>query len=148
MPRQTTRTIALGFAGLGVLGALAACAPGTTGGTTDPGTTGGTGGGSTSADGYTDGTYSAEGSYNAPSGTESVTVELTIADDSVTAVTVTGNATDPSAKGFQQQFIDGIADEVVGQKLDELNVTRVSGSSLTSGGFKIAVEAIKAEAAA
>jgi hypothetical protein len=36
----------------------------------------------------------------------------------------------------------------VGQDIDRLDVTRVSGSSLTSGGFKIAIAAIKEQALA
>jgi hypothetical protein len=45
-------------------------------------------------------------------------------------------------------FIGGIADEVVGKDIDEISVSRVAGSSLTSGGFNDAIEQIKAEAAA
>jgi uncharacterized protein with FMN-binding domain len=137
MPRQTTRALALTFAGLGAMGALAACAP----------TTGGSGGG-TVDESYTDGDYRADGSYQAPSGTESITVELTLADDTITAITVTPHATDPTASGMQASFAGGIADQVVGQDIDRLNVTRVSGSSLTSGGFKIAIAAIKEQALA
>lgn len=142
MPRQTTRAIALSFAGLGLMGALAACAPGSaTGGGT------GTDGGSTNTDAtYADGTYTADGSYQAPSGTESITVEVTLADDKITDVVVTPHATDPTAKGHQAEFVGGIADQVVGEDIDTLNVTRVSGSSLTSGGFKIAIAAIKEQA--
>lgn len=142
MPRQTTRAIALSFAGLGLMGALAACAPGSaTGGGT------GTDGGSANTDAtYADGTYTADGSYQAPSGTESITVEVTLADDKITDVVVTPHATDPTAKGHQAEFVGGIADQVVGEDIDTLNVTRVSGSSLTSGGFKIAIAAIKEQA--
>jgi uncharacterized protein with FMN-binding domain len=142
MPRHTARATALTVTALGIMSALAACAPaggGTDGGSTD--------GGSSNTDAtYADGTYSADGSYNAPSGTESITVELTLADDKITAITVTPHATDPTAKGHQAEFVSGIADETVGKDIDTLNVTRVSGSSLTSGGFKIAVEAIKEQA--
>ena len=38
--------------------------------------------------------------------------------------------------------------EVVGKSIDEISVSRVAGSSLTSGGFNHAIETIKAEAAA
>jgi uncharacterized protein with FMN-binding domain len=134
MPRPTTRAAALTFAGLGVMGALAACS------------TGSGGGGGTVDASYKDGTYTADGSYQAPSGTESITVELTLADDTVTDITVTPHATDPTAKGMQTDFASGIADQVVGQDIDKLQVTRVSGSSLTSGGFKIAIAAIKEQA--
>ena len=134
MPRPTTRAAALTFTALGLMGALAACAP-TSGAPT----------GNTDAS-YTDGTYTADGSYQAPSGTESITVEVTLADDKITDITVTPHATDPTAKGHQAEFVGGIADQVVGKDIDTLNVTRVSGSSLTSGGFKIAIEAIKEQA--
>ena len=137
MPRPT-RAAALTFTALGLMGALAACAP-AGGGSTDGGTT------NTDAS-YTDGTYSADGSYQAPSGTESITVEVTLADDKITDITVTPHATDPTAKGHQAEFVGGIADQVVGKDIDTLNVTKVSGSSLTSGGFKIAIAAIKEQA--
>ncbi len=138
MPRPTTRAAAVTFTALGLMGALAACAP-AAGGATDGGTP------NTDAS-YTDGTYTADGSYQAPSGTESITVELTLSDDKITDITVTPHATDPTAKGHQAEFVGGIADQVVGKDIDTLNVTKVSGSSLTSGGFKIAIAAIKEQA--
>ncbi|MEO8095741.1 MAG: hypothetical protein ABI632_12540 [Pseudolysinimonas sp.] len=137
MPRQTTRAAALTIAGLGLMGALAACAPASA--------TGGSGGTNTDAN-YKDGSYTADGSYQAPSGTESITVEITLAGDKVTEVTVTPHATDPTAKGHQAEFVGGIAGQIVGKDIDTLNVTKVSGSSLTSGGFKIAIAAIKEQA--
>jgi uncharacterized protein with FMN-binding domain len=97
---------------------------------------------------YTDGTYSASGSYQAPSGTESVDVTITLKDDVITDVQVVGNATDPEAKQHQGEFIGGIAAEVVGKDIDQISVSRVSGSSLTSGGFNAAIAEIKADAAA
>ena len=149
MPRQlartSTRTAALTFAGLGLMGALAACAPGSaTGGDTGGGTGGGDAGNTDAT--YADGSYTADGSYQAPSGTESITVELTLADDKITDITVTPHATDPTAKGHQAEFVGGIAEQTVGKDIDTLNVTRVSGSSLTSGGFTIAIAAIKEQA--
>ena len=42
---------------------------------------------------------------------------------------------------------DDTYDVVVGQDIDEISVSRVAGSSLTSGGFNRAIEEIKAEAA-
>jgi hypothetical protein len=139
MSRQSSRALAAAFAGLGLAGTLAACAP--AGG-------GDGGGGGTVDESYVDGTYTADGSYQAPSGTESITVELTLVDDTITDITVTPHATNPTAKGMQTNFAGGIADQVVGQDIDKLNVTRVSGSSLTSGGFKIAIAAIKEDALA
>ena len=138
MSRQSSsRALAAAFAGLGLAGTLAACAP--AGG-------GDGGGGGTVDESYVDGTYTADGSYQAPSGTESITVELTLADDKITDITVTPHATDPTAKGHQAEFVGGIAEQVVGKDIDTLNVTKVSGSSLTSAGFKIAITAIKGEA--
>lgn len=97
---------------------------------------------------YADGSYSATGSYVSPGGSESVAVELTLTDDVVTDVVVTPQATNPNSVRFQGEFADGIADVVVGQPVDELQVSRVAGSSLTSGGFNDALAQILAEASA
>ncbi|MBS0025427.1 FMN-binding protein [Microbacterium paraoxydans] len=96
---------------------------------------------------YADGTYTAEGSYQTPETVEQISVTLTLADGVVTEVEVTGDPQAPETERYQGQFIDGISDEVVGKPIDELNVSRVAGSSLTSGGFNDAVESIKEQAA-
>ncbi len=97
---------------------------------------------------YVDGTYTAEGSYSTPESVETITVTLTLDDGVITAVDVTGNPTKRESEQYQGEFIGGIADVVVGKSIDEISVSRVAGSSLTSGGFNDAVETIKAEAAA
>lgn len=140
---------------LGVI-ALAGCGASTSGTASDPaGTpaaetpaTGSTA--STAAGGsYTDGTYTADGSYVDGGGVaETVTVTITIADDVVTDVGVTGNAASPQSRQYQSAFIGGIADVVEGKKLNDLSVSKVAGSSLTSGGFNDALAKIKAEAGA
>jgi len=97
---------------------------------------------------YTDGTYTADGSYQTPETVESVSVTLTIADGVVKDVKVTGDPKARETEQYQGQFIKGISDEVVGKSLDDLKVDRVAGSSLTSGGFNEAVASIKEQAAA
>jgi uncharacterized protein with FMN-binding domain len=102
----------------------------------------------TSTGEYTDGTYTAEGSYQTPETLETVSVTLALEDGVVTEVEVTGDPQAPESEQYQGQFIGGIEQEVVGVSIDELDVSRVAGSSLTSGGFNSAVEAIKEQAAA
>ena len=153
MIRTPSRPVRGGVALVGVAGALslAGCGATTAADTgsaqTDAGTTD-AGSGSSSSGGYADGTYTAEGSYATPESVETVTVTLTIADDTVTDVEVTGDPQARESAQYQSQFIGGITDEVVGKSLDDGSVSRVSGASLTSGGFMQAVELIKAEAAA
>lgn len=108
----------------------------------------GTGGSTTTGTDYADGTYTAEGSYSSPGGQQTIGVELTVADGAVSAVTVTPHATDGNAQRFQQEFASGIADEVVGRDLADLQVDKVSGSSLTGGGFNAALDEIRADASA
>lgn len=100
------------------------------------------------ASGYADGEYSASGSYQSPSGTESIDVEVTLDDGVVTAVTVTPTAGDPTAMQFQTTFAEGVAEVVVGQDIDSLSVGKVSGSSLTGAGFNAAIEQIRSDAQA
>ncbi|GAA1850814.1 hypothetical protein ACFQZV_06880 [Microbacterium koreense] len=99
------------------------------------------------AESYADGTYTADGSYATPESVETISVTLTLADGVVTEVAVEGDPQLPESESFQSAFIGGISDEVVGAPIDELSVSRVAGSSLTSGGFNEAIEAIKADAA-
>lgn len=148
-PRLLTRPVAVGLAGVGIAAALAGCSTGTSTGTTGSGGDSADTSSGSSADtsaSYKDGSYTEDGGYTSPGGPQTVTVKLTLADDKVTAVTVTGHATDPTAKGYQAQFVSGISAEVVGKDIDTINVSRVSGSSLTSGGFNAALKAIKADA--
>jgi len=106
------------------------------------------GAGASATSTYTDGTYTGGGSYATPESVESITVTVTLADDVITAVEVTGDPQKAESKQYQSEFIGGIADVVVGQDIDSISVSRVAGSSLTSGGFTQAIEQIKAEAAA
>lgn len=153
------RPVRTAAAVIGVAGAfaLAGCASQT--GTADAGTsdapatsstpqsTGSSDSGTSSSSGtYKDGTYTAEGSYQTPETVEKITVEVTLADDTITAVDVTGDPQARESQQYQSQFIGGISDEVVGKKIDDIKVSRVAGSSLTSGGFNQAIEEIKTEA--
>ncbi len=95
---------------------------------------------------YKDGTYTADGSYQTPETVEKITVSITIAGDTVTAVKVTGDPQASETEHYQSQFIGGISAQVVGKKLDEISVSRVSGSSLTSKGFTQALATIRTEA--
>lgn len=113
--------------------------------TTTP--SGGQSSGGDAASAYADGTYTAEGSYQTPERAEKISVTLALVDGRVTAVEVTGDPQAPESERYQGEFIAGIADVVEGRPIDELEVDRVAGSSLTSGGFNQAVEAIKEQAA-
>jgi uncharacterized protein with FMN-binding domain len=147
------RSIRSGAALVGVAGmaALAGCGAVTVGASTDdpdPADGGASSGDASAAAAYADGTYTADGAYQTPETVETVTVTVTLEDDIVTAVEVTGDPQAPETEQYQSQFIDGIADEVVGVDIDELSVSRVAGSSLTSGGFNEAIDRIKQDAAA
>ena len=97
---------------------------------------------------YADGEYTATGSYTTPGGRESVTVTLTLGNDVVTAVNVDGSAKQGDSLRYQSEFIENIASQVVGVAIDDLDVSKVAGSSLTSSGFNDAISQIAAEAQA
>ena len=97
---------------------------------------------------YKDGTYTASATYRTPESTEPITVTLTLASDVVTDVSFTSNPQAPETHQYQSQFASGYKQFVVGKNIDDIQISRVSGSSLTSMGFKAALEKIKAEAKA
>lgn len=161
------RPVRVGVAAASVIGivALAGCATDASAETTDTSTSASSSATDTSTDSsasatdsstdttststYTDGTYTADGTYIDGGGTsETISVTITLEDDIVTAVEVTGDAASPQSQQYQSAFIGGIADVVVGEDIDTLSVSRVAGSSLTSGGFNDALETIKSEALA
>lgn len=96
---------------------------------------------------YENGTYSANGNYTSPAGQEEVSVNLTVENDVVTAVTVTPMATNPGSVKNQTAFSEGISDVIVGKSLAEISDPGVvNGSSLTGDGFAMAVEQIRVDA--
>jgi uncharacterized protein with FMN-binding domain len=149
-PSARLRT-ATALGALSLVGALAGCAT-ATGQSADTGsgsdaTTPSSGSGAASSS-YRDGEYTATGQYQSPGGQETITVDLTLADGVVTAVEVTGEPSSPDAQNYQSQFESGIDSLVVGKSIDDLDVSKVAGSSLTSAGFHAAVDDIKSQAAA
>ena len=141
------KNVLVGIAGLSLAGTAAGCAPGAQG-TAAPTTQAATSAPATTAAGsYQDGTYSADGNYVSPNGTETVGVQLTLAGGSVSDVVITPHPSNPNTRKFQGEFASGIKAQIVGKQLDEIKVSKVAGSSLTSGGFNQAVEKIKADAA-
>lgn len=97
---------------------------------------------------YKDGTYTAVGNYTSPGGPEELGVTLTIANGVVTDSTVEVKATRPMSKTKQTDFAEHYKEQVVGKNIDEITLTKVSGSSLSPKGFNDAVEKIKTEAKA
>lgn len=96
---------------------------------------------------YKDGTYSATGNYVSPGGAREIEVSITIADGKITDSTFVGKAEDPQSKRFQGEFSQGYKAMIVGKNIDEVELTKVSGSSLTPQGFNDALTKIKTEAA-
>lgn len=95
---------------------------------------------------YKDGTYTATGSYMSPGGYDQITVTLIIANGIVTDATVVSGAGDGTSQRYQDRFIAGYKPLVIGKDIATLNVSRVSGSSLTPIGFNDAVAQIKTAA--
>ncbi len=100
----------------------------------------------TTAPTYQDGTYSAVGNYTSPAGPEQLGVSLTLANNIITAAEVTPKAVKPMSKKFQGEFVANFLPLVIGKKIDEMMLTKVSGSSLAPKGFNDALEQIKTQA--
>ena len=95
---------------------------------------------------YNDGSYNAKGSYESPGGTEAITISVTLKDGTVTDTSAKSGATDNTAKEYQQEFISAYKKLVVGKSIENISLSRVSGSSLTSQGFNEALDKIKSQA--
>jgi uncharacterized protein with FMN-binding domain len=100
------------------------------------------------ASSYKDGTYTKVGEYSAPSGQEKMGVTVTIKGGVITAASLEHMAVSPISANFQTKFEGGYKTLVVGKRVDEVQLDKVSGSSLTPKGFNDALAKIKLEAKA
>lgn len=103
---------------------------------------------STDVSAYTDGTYSATGSYSSPGGRESIELTVTIKDGVITSTSLETDPASRDSRTYQNAFASGYKDLVVGKNVDEVSLSRVAGSSLTSNGFNDALDQIKSDASA
>ncbi len=97
-------------------------------------------------DEYKDGTYTAVGNYVSPGGPEEVGITLTLKDDTIVDASFEIKATRPKSVEMQTAFAENYKQFVVGKNIDEVNLSKVSSSSLTPKGFNDAIEKIKSEA--
>ncbi len=95
---------------------------------------------------YQDGEYVAQGSYTTPGGEKTVTITLALEDGVVSAAEFEGHASDPASKRFQAEFAENYTPKVVGKNVDDIELDKVSGSSLTPKGFMDALQSIKVQA--
>ncbi len=102
----------------------------------------------TSTSTFKDGSYSAVGNYNSPGGAEEIGVTVTVKDDVITDATVKVMATRPASKNWQTTVSSNIKSAVVGKKLNDVVLDKVSGSSLTPKGWNDAISKISSQARA
>lgn len=101
---------------------------------------------STKQTSYKDGTYTQDGDYVSPGGPEQLGVTITLKNDVITDANVESKATLPNSIKFQGLFISGYKPLVIGKNINEVMLTKVSGSSLAPKGFNDAIEKIKTQA--
>lgn len=95
---------------------------------------------------FQDGMYQVEGMYISPGGPRTINVALQLENGVITSSEFEGLATDPTSQRFQKEFGDNYQPMVVGKKINEIQLTKVSGSSLTPKGFMDALEKVKSQA--
>ena len=95
---------------------------------------------------YKNGTYAADGSYGTPEGQVAINVSVTLLSDIITDANVTSVSGDRTSVRYQNKFISGYKQYVVGKNIADVQLSRVSGSSLTPEGFNSALATIKAQA--
>jgi len=95
---------------------------------------------------YKDGIYDAIGSYISPGGAEELGVKLTLLNGIVVDSSVEVLTDREISLEMQEDFAANYHPFVLGKSIDEIELTKVSGSSLTPNGFNDALEKIKVQA--
>jgi len=100
----------------------------------------------TSTDANKNNTYSATVTYRVPSPEQNtISIQITLDKGVVTDVEAKNIANSPQSVQYGTRFMSSYKTEVVGQKLNDINLSRVGGASLTSNAFNAALTAIKAQ---
>jgi cytoskeletal protein RodZ len=94
---------------------------------------------------YSNGTYYATKSYRTPDGTYQMNVSVTVKNDAVTGSTLSFDA-NGSRDGYSKRFSSGYQNQVIGQDLGGLSLSRVGGASLTTKAFNSALDTIRSQA--
>lgn len=94
---------------------------------------------------FKDGTFTVPSDYVSPGGQDSIDVTLTLAGSVVTDASVTGHPSNPKSQEYQDGFTAAYKPLVVGKRLDQLQLDRVSGASLTTAAFNQAVAQVEAQ---
>lgn len=96
---------------------------------------------------YADGTYSQKLVYEAPYGhREPMEVQVTLEYGMITDVNVSFEESNLTSEEYQDWFQEYYKDEVVGQVIEAVSLSRIGGASLTNNAFDTALERIKEEA--
>ncbi len=97
---------------------------------------------------YKDGTYSAEGDYMTHVGQKHIKVTVTLKNNMITSSDVVNEADDIISTIYQNAFIGGYKQYVVGKDISTVHLTKISSSSLTPYGFNSALQLIEQQAKA
>ncbi len=98
---------------------------------------------------YKDGAYTAQGSFYTPDGTEQIGVTIKLSGNNITSVSIDDSSIySGTSFAYTERFINGLNSVVVGKNIDNVNVGRISGASLTPIGFNAALDTIKSQAKA
>ncbi len=117
--------------------------------TTTPSTSSSSQSSTASTSTYKDGTYTANGSFTTPDGTERIGVTITLVSSKITKVSIDDSSIfSRESVQYTERFINGINSVVVGKNISDVKVSRVSGASLTPVGFNNALTTIKNDAKA
>ncbi len=84
-----------------------------------------------------DGNYEQNVTYAYHSGHETVDIKLSVQNNTITSVSVTGINPNPMSARIINSYNSALPDLVVGKKIDQINLPHnVAGSSLTNAAFK------------
>ena len=96
---------------------------------------------------YKDGQYTSSISYTVPgNNTGEINVQLTLANDIITQVSISQTSHGSYSDQYQSSFASSYQSYVVGKNIDTISMSRIGSASLTTGGFQQALSVIRNDA--
>ncbi|MGD8373913.1 MAG: hypothetical protein PVI21_03590 [Candidatus Woesebacteria bacterium] len=95
-----------------------------------------------------DGTYIANVAYDVPKSSNGLEVEVILSGDVLTSVSATHKLDSGDSKStvYLNNFDAALSGQVVGRKIEDINLSRVGGASLTTDAFNAALSDVMQQA--
>ncbi len=101
---------------------------------------------STSNSAYKDGQYTTSVSYQVPKHNNTISITVTLSNDTITNVSAKNSYSDRESSEYIDDFMSNLSSAIVSKKIDNAQLSKLAGASLTTEAYNNAITQIANQA--